>query len=590
MTPIMDDTVTPAKTGAVMPSRNDVVKTSDDARPNGARALLTILSLWRPRSLGLLVGLLVSVAAFVAGLALLGASGLRLAGTGAGLVLASALLLRLLGVGRVLLRYGERLSTHDAMFRALADLRVWFFRRVARSAAGGLGFRRSGDLLSRMVGDVEALDGLYLRILVPLAGSIVALPILFLLTLRHGLALAVVLALLFVLSAFLLPLAAAVLANRDSGALAGRAARLRVAVLDLVGGLREIRAFNAEGRMLAGVQAREAALLSLQLTLAQRTARAGAASFLCQQLAVAVVLTSVAGLAFGRIDPIFATLLLFVLFACFETASGLVRAGALAGNVAHAASRVVGFDHPGQETPPDDARRALLRATAPVQKGHTIRFRDVGFRWQPDRPPVFDHLTLEIPQGARVAILGPSGSGKSSLAALLLRVATPQSGSISLGSVDLGVLEENALRSSIAWLSQSTHLFNDTIRANLLLGRPDATEPELWQALEQAAVAEMVRGLPDGLESWIGEGGTGLSGGQGRRIALARTLLSPAPILILDEPGAGLDAETEQAFLSTLNQVATGRTVILIAHRLTGVERLDRIWRLSGGLAAAAAG
>ena len=564
-------------------------KAAGEARIDGWRAVLAILSLWRPRAGGLLFGLLVSVAAFVAGLALLGASGLRLAGTGAGLILASALLLRLLGVGRVLLRYGERLSTHDAMFRALADLRVWFFRRVARSAAGGLGFRRSGDLLSRMVGDVEALDGLYLRILVPLAGSLVALPILVLLALRHGPGLALALGLLFVLSALLLPYAAATLVNRDSASLAGRAARLRVAVLDLVGGLREIRAFNAEGRMLAGVQAREASLLSLQQTLAQRTARAGAASFLCQQMAVAVVLASVAGLAFGRIDPIFATLLLFVLFACFEIAGGLVRAGAIAGNVAHAASRVVGLDA-GREPVPDEARQALLRATAPVQKGHTIRFRDVGFRWQPERPPVFEHLTLDIPQGARVAILGPSGSGKSSLAALLLRVAVPQTGSISLGGVDLDDLDEAALRSSIGWLSQSTHLFNDTIRANLLLGRPDADEAALWQALEQAAVAELVRGLPDGLESWIGEGGTGLSGGQGRRIALARTLLSPAPILILDEPGAGLDAETEQAFLSTLNQVAAGRTVILIAHRLTGVERLDRIWRLSGGLAAAAAG
>ncbi|WP_419728788.1 thiol reductant ABC exporter subunit CydC [Lichenicola sp.] len=580
-----------AAPGDAAPSTPVTASTAgDDPRTGGLRPVLAILSLWRPRALRLLIGLLVSMVAFVAGLALLGASGLRLAGTGAGLVLASALLLRVLGVGRVLLRYGERLSTHDATFRALADLRVWFFRRVARSAAGGLGFRRSGDLLSRMVGDVEALDGLYLRILVPLASAVIALPILFLLALRHGPALAVALALLFVLSALLLPLAAAILVYRDSAALAGRAARLRIAVLDLVGGLREVRAFSGEGRMLAGVQGREASLLSLQQTLAQRTALAGAASFLCQQLAVVVVLASVAGLAFGRTDPIFATLLLFVLFACFETASGLVRAGALAGNVAHAAARVVGLDTPGRDLQRDEARQALLRATAPVQKGHTIRFRDVGFRWQPDRPPVFEHLTLEIPQGARVAILGPSGSGKSSLAALLLRVAIPQSGSISLGGVDLGDLDDATLRSSIGWLSQSTHLFNDTIRANLLLGRPDADDASLWQALEQAAIAEFVRGLPDGLESWIGEGGTGVSGGQGRRIALARTLLSPAPILILDEPGAGLDAETEQAFLATLNQVAAGRTVILIAHRLTGVERLDRIWRLSGGLAAAAAG
>ena len=150
-------------------------------------------------------------------------------------------------------------------------------------------------------------------------------------------------------------------------------------------------------------------------------------------------------------------------------------------------------------------------------------------------------------------------------------------------------LDAAVLRGRFAWLSQSTHLFEDTVRANLLLGRPDATDAQLWEALEQAAVGDVVRALPDGLDNWLGENGGGLSGGQARRLALARTLLSPAPILILDEPGAGLDAQTEQSFLSTLNGVAVGRTVILIAHRLTGVERLDRIWRLAGGHATAAA-
>ena len=549
---------------------------------SGIGPLLQVVAVWRRRSPGLLAGIVVSLASFLFGLSLLGASGLRLAGTGAGLVLASALLLRLLGVGRVVLRYAERLTTHDAMFRALADLRVWFFRRVARSAAGGLGFRRSGDLLSRLVGDVEALDGLYLRILVPLAGAVVALPILVLLALRHGLGLTLAVSVPFACAAFLLPFLAAVLVSREAAGLSARASQLRVTVLDLTSGLREIRAFNAEGRMLAAVQARESSLLSLQQTLARRVAVAGALSFLCQQLAVLALLASVAGLAFGRIAPIEATVLLFALIAAFEVAGGLTRAGALAGHVTRAAARVVGAGEPG---PVGHA----ARPADPAPQGHGLLFRDVGYRWQPDRPAVFEHLTLEIPQGARVAILGPSGSGKSSLAALLLRVARPQTGRISLGGVDLADLDEAALRTRIAWLSQSTHLFEDSIRANLLLGRPDATDAQLWQALDQAAVGELIRTLPDRLETWLGEGGLGLSGGQARRLALARTLLSPAPILILDEPAAGLDAETEQSFLSTLNEAAPGRTVILIAHRLTGVERLDRIWRLSGGVATAAA-
>jgi ATP-binding cassette subfamily C protein CydC len=156
-------------------------------------------------------------------------------------------------------------------------------------------------------------------------------------------------------------------------------------------------------------------------------------------------------------------------------------------------------------------------------------------------------------------------------------------------------LPADAVRQRIAMLNQATHLFDDTIRANLLLARPDADDAALWEALEAARIAELVRALPDGLDTWVGEGGARFSGGQGRRLALARALLSPAPILILDEPCAGLDAEVERAFLMTLNDTAPndamrGRTVILIAHRLTGVERLDRIFRLSGGRAVAAAG
>ena len=552
--------------------------------PAGLSAVLRILALWRRHAIGLALGIVLSIVAFLAGLFLLAFSGFRLAGTGAGLILASGLLLRGLGAGRVLLRYFERLATHDATFRALADLRVWFFRRVARASSGGLGFRRSGDLLSRLVADVEALDGLYLRIIVPLAGAVIAVPLLFLLAERADLGLACTVATLLVLSAFLLPSLAARIVSRDSRALSGASAGLRIAVLDLVGGLREIRAFNAEGRMLAGVQAREAGLLSLQKRLAARTAIAGAGAFLCQQMAILAVLAALAGLLFGRIQPILGTLVLFALLAAFELVGGLTRAGALAGNVANAAQRVLDS---GPDRQPDE--ESARRPGRPPAVGTAISLRDVAFRWQADRPLVFEHLSLDIQQGARVAILGPSGSGKSSLAALLLRIAAPQSGRITLGGLDLADLDETALRTRMSWLSQSTHLFADTIRANLLLGRPDATDAELWEALDQAQLGDTVRDLPEQLDSWLGEGGAGLSGGQARRLALARTLLSQAPILILDEPAAGLDAQTEQAFLSTLNQVAAGRTVILITHRLTGVERLDRIWRLAGKTAAAAA-
>ena len=366
------------------------------------------------------------------------------------------------------------------------------------------------------------------------------------------------------------------MAARAAGALAGAGGALRIAALDALTGLREVRAFGAEGRMLATVQAREATLLAAQRELAGRVAWANAAAFLCGQAAILAILVAAGASPVGTVVAVFLSV------AAFEAVGGLPRAGVLAGHAETAARRVL----EAAEAPvpvPDPPRPAA------VPTGFALRFEGVHFRWQPDRPPVFDGLTLEVPQGARVALLGPSGAGKSTLAALALKVDAPQQGRVLLGGVDIATLAAADVRRRIGWLAQATHLFDDTIRGNLTLARPDADDAALWAALDAARIGETVRALPDRLDTWVGEGGARFSGGQGRRLALARALLSPAPILILDEPCAGLDAETERAFLSTLNEVADGRSVLLITHRLTGVERLDRIWRLSGGKALAAA-
>lgn len=539
--------------------------------------LLRILALWRSQAGWLLAGLAASLAALVAGVALMAASGMTIGTAALAGALPAPLLLRRFGAARVVLRYAERLVTHGATFRALADMRVWFFRRLARTAAGGLGFRQAGDMLARLVGDVEALDGLYLRILLPLAGGVLLLPALVLLIGHQAPRLGLEVGALFVAAAFVLPWLAARGSSQAGHDLATASGELRIAALDALAGLREVRAFAAEGRMLAAVQTREARMLAAQRGMAVRVALAGAAAFLCAQAAVLAVL-----LAAGS-SPAEAVAAAFLVLAAFEAVGGLPRAGALAGHASAAAARVL--DAADAPVPvPDPADPVAMPA------GNGLRFEAIQFRWQTDRPLVFDGLTLEVPEGARVALLGPSGTGKSTLAALALKVAAPRSGHVLLGGVDMALLPAASVRARIGWLSQATHLFDDTIRGNLLLALPDADEPALWAALDAARIGDTVRGLPDQLDTWVGEGGTRFSGGQGRRLALARALLSEAPILILDEPCAGLDAETERAFLETLNETAAGRTVILITHRLVGVERLDRIFRLSAGRAVAAAG
>jgi ATP-binding cassette subfamily C protein CydC len=537
--------------------------------------VLRILLVWRAQAAWLLLGALLALGALGAGAALMGASGRYIGLSLLGAAVLVPVALQVTGIARVVLRYLERVITHEATFRALAGLRVWLFTGLTKNAAGGLGFRRAGDTLARLVNDVDALDGLYLRIAVPVLGAILLVPILAML-LWHELSLALLVLLPFGFVAFYLPILAARAAAQNSGQAGLAMSGLRNAVLDAISGLREVKIFAAEGRMLAAVQSREAALLAAQRELATRIATLNAMAFITAQ--AGLLLAILLGLAGA---PVAAIIAVFVLTIAFEAVLGLPRAGLLYGQASAAAARVVAA---AQAPPPvpAPAHPALMPA------GNAIAFEHVSFRYGPEHPFVFQNLSLQLPVGSRTAILGPSGAGKSTIAALLLKLIAPVTGEIRLGTVDLAALPAEAVRHRIAYLGQTTHLFADTIANNLRLGDPTADDATLWAALEAAQLADAVHALPEGLNTWLGEGGQNLSGGQGRRLALARTLLSDAPILLLDEPCAGLDAATEMEFFKVLNTAVTGRTVLLIAHRLTGAEQLDRIWRLTAGTLMAA--
>lgn len=539
--------------------------------------IIRVVSLWTRHPGWLFLALLLSLGALTAGVMLMGLSGHYLAVAIAGGVLIVPALLPWTGTARVLFRYGERVVGHEAIFRALADLRVWMFRGLARSAAGGLGLRRTGDALARLVNDVDVLDGLFLRIFVPLMGALLLLPMLFwTLEREHGLAVLVLVPFCFV--AFWVPWRAARAAEDNAGKVGLAVAGLRTAALDALHGLREVKIFAAEGRMLAEVQAREAQLLAAQRELAGEGAKLSAMAFVAAQ--GGILLAIILGF-FGL--PIAAVAAVLVLTAAFEAVLGLPRAGLLYGQAKKAAARVVQAAETGPPVP-----EPVKPASMPSR--NAIAFEHVSFRYAPDRPFVFEDLSVQLPEGSRTAILGPSGAGKSTIAALILKLIEPVSGQIRFGGTDVAQLPAEALRHRIAYLGQTTHLFADTIRNNLLLGDPKAVDEKLWAVLEAAQVADAIRALPEGLDSWLGEGGATLSGGQGRRLALARTLLMNAPVLLLDEPCAGLDAATEQEFFRVFNAATEGRTVLLILHRLTGVEHLDRIWRFTGRTLVAAAG
>ncbi len=541
-----------------------------------------VLRLWAPRRRALWLGLVVAMVSALSGVALLALAGKGVAAGagGVGLVGVAALIwLRPLVLLRPLLRWWERMSTHAAAFRALADTRVWFFGRLAERMPAGIGLRGSGDLLGRIISDVEALDRLYLGGIVPAAAALAVVVAVAILLGAEPLLMAVV-ALPLTL-ALVLPLMLAPAAARAAARAAEERGRLRAAAVDPLAGLEDTLAANAEARALARLQAADASLMTAQRDLSRQSATAGTLGSFLTQIAVLAALGW--GLFAGAPGAALAVLALFLAIAAAEALGLIPRAGAMLAAAAASARRL--FE--AADTAPPVAEPAQPK---PLPDGNDLVLSGVTFGWRPDAPPVLEGLDFTLRAGERVAILGPSGAGKSSLAALLLKFAAPQAGSIRLGGTDIQEIASADLRGRIICLSQQARLFDVSIAENLRLAAPEAPEAALWRALAKAGVAEFVRSLPEGLETRCGEGGTRFSGGEARRIALARALLPPAAILILDEPTTGLDETAERAFLATLATACEGRSLLLITHELTGVEPLDRVLRLAGGRLLPAAG
>lgn len=536
------------------------------------KALTVLFAVWRSRLGYLLLGLVVAELSLCSLFLLMGQTGSRLAGAILGTGLGFGVL-RFVGSSRIVLRYVERLLTHDAMFRALADIRVWFYKRLSKGAAAGLGFRRSGDLLSRLVSDVQSLDNLYLRILIPLITALITLPIIFVVCLQASIVLACFVTLLCAVVSFALPAITAFMAYRTGPSLLKAHASLQNRALDLASGLREVRIFDVHERMRKKLIDDQEHLYTLQRKQGRRMVLAHAVSLLFTRLGVVVVLCACMGVLHTHADALMGVTILFVVMSALDSIVDLPRAGLLAGQTVHAAERVVAIT---------DEKTLSSQGKEIIPQRFDVQCDRVSFGWKAGAP-IIKNVSFTIKAGERAVLLGPSGAGKSTLVALLLKVVEPQKGHITFGGVDTKHVSNASLREKVAWLSQTSHLFDDTIRNNLLLGRKDVTEEALWEALERAQIAQFVRSLPDGLECWIGENGSRLSGGQGRRIALARVLLSNAPFLILDEPCAGLDRDTERAFIETLNTLDRQKTILLITHRLTGIERLDHMWRCEDG-------
>lgn len=481
---------------------------------------------------------------------------------------------RFFGIGRPLIRYLDRLVSHDMALRALGRLRSRFYERIEPLAPAQLEGFRHGELLSRMVGDVDALQGLYLRGLAPpvvailvavgaVAFSAVFLP-----------AAAAILAAGMLLSGLLVPAVAAALQRRSGSRQRGVRAELTADLVELLRGTPELLVYGgADGayrraadrdRELAGLARRDAFVAGL----------ADGLVVLITGVTVAGVLAvAVSAHDGGSLDRLMIATLALLAMSSFEATAPLPEVARESSETLASGRRVLELtatepaitDPPDPEPRPADATVALEAVTARYPGSDAATFRD---------------LDLRIAPGEKVALLGASGTGKSTIVALLLRFLDPASGRVTVGGTDARRLRQSDLRSTFALAGQDAHLFNSTIAANLRIGDPEASDADLLAALDAARLAEWVRSLPEGIETFVGEQGSAISGGQRQRLVFARALLSPAPVLLLDEPTAHLDPPTAERLLADTFAAAGGRSVLLITHRPEGLDLVDSVVRI----------
>ena len=486
-------------------------------------------------------------------------------------------LVRLFGVSRAGARYAERMVSHNLTFKLLADLRTWFYAHLEPLAPARLLRYRSGDLLSRIVRDVEELENVYLRIVSPVAVAAIISLLASLIFYAFDPMLAFVTLAFLVATGVGVPLLVGVLARGLGRRQLELRAELNARIVDGVQGVQDLLAFGREDDQRRDVAALNRKLGRVQGRMAFITGLQDALSDLMMNLAMlAILVLAIPLVATGEIRGVYLAFLALVVLGSFEAVQPLGTAFGFLGRSVSAGERL--FEIVDSEPEVTDPEEPL-----PPPGEHRLELDRVGFRYEADGPPVLEDVTLVLEPGKRVAVVGPSGAGKSTLSHLILRFQDPASGRITLGGRDVRGYAQEDLRALIGVVPQDTHVFNDTLRGNLLLARPEATDPDLQRVIARARLSDLVERLPEGLDSPLGEQGLKLSGGERQRLSVARALLKDAPLLVLDEPTANLDPVTERELLDAVHEPTRDRATLVITHRLVRMEEMDEILVLDGG-------
>jgi thiol reductant ABC exporter CydC subunit len=550
------------------------------------RQLLGVLGLLRPRWRRLGLGALAATAASACSVALLGVGAWLIARASQQPEMAAlsvaVVAVRAFAVGRGVARYVERLVTHDATLRTLSDVRVRVYRRLERLAPTGLSAFRDGDLLSRFVADVDGVQDVVLRALLPLfSGLVVGLGSALVVSLMLPEAGAVVLVVVLVV-AVVLPWVTGRLA-RDAGRAAVEArAELSATVVETLARVPELVAYDAAGQRLGRLQDIDRRLQrQLDRTARAEGAGAGALALLVGLGVWGALVVGVTAVRSGALGDVALVVVVLLPLALAEVLGALPAAGRQLARGTTSTARVLDvLDRPD---PVHEPQRPRLLPDPPYR----LRVEDLAVRWTPTGPDVVTGLDLDLLPGHRVALVGPSGSGKTTVAMTLLRLLDPSSGRITLGGVDTADLGGDDVRRVVGLLAQDAYVFDSTVLENVRLARPDATTEQVRAALAGARLLGWVDALPDGLDTWVGQHGARMSGGERQRLALARILLADPPVLVLDEPTEHLDARTADDLTRDLLDATHGRSVLMVTHRLAGLEAMDEVVVLDRGRVAA---
>lgn len=493
---------------------------------------------------------------------------------------------RLFGISRAVFRYLERLASHSLTFRILARLRVWFYQAIEPLAPARLTSARSGDLLSRVIADVETLDNIFVRVLAPpLVAAVIVLGMaVFMGSFDPSLG--------FVITVFLLAIgvgltAFSLLLNRRLGRrLVESRSVLRADLVDAVQGLPDLIAFGQEKAYLDRIKASGRGFSSVQIRMAHLNGLQSGLNSLLTGLGVWVMLfLAIPLVSSGKIEGVYLAVIVLGSMASFEAVQNLPQAAQLLEANIQSARRLFEI---ADQTPAvaDPAEPLPQPASADLRVNNTSFAYPVG-EGEPDgiratqSPLVLENISFTLPPGKKLALVGPSGAGKSTLANLLMRFWDAEG--ITLDGQDIRAYKQVDTRRMFSLVSQNTYLFNASLRENLLLARPWAAQEDIEAACKSAQLHDFVVSLPNGYETLVGERGLQLSGGERQRVAIARALLKNTPIFIFDEPTANLDAATERKLVETLQSVMEHHSVLWITHRLVGLEAMDEILVLENG-------